>query len=77
MARALCGCEKLALPCQPASGDTDLVFNTASLVHLTTPLTIFKENVNHLYELQRKDCKNRTAPVRIIVTGTLQSLRHI
>ena len=80
MARALCGCEKLALPLVSLPlllGDTTPIFNTASMECLTAPLTIFKGSVNHMYYLQRKDSTVQTTQVSSIVTGTLQSLRHV
>lgn len=52
MARGLCGCEKLALSLVSLRllfGDTAPIFNAASLVCLTAPVTVFKENVNHMY----------------------------
>lgn len=52
MARALCGCEKLALPLVSLPlllGDIAPIFNTANMECLTALLTIFKENVNHMY----------------------------
>jgi len=76
VARHLCGCEKLALSfvnLHLLCGDTASIFNAAGLVCLTAPLTIFKENVNHIYSLQRQDWKVQTTQISSIVTGTLWS----
>lgn len=79
MAKALSGCEKLALTSvnlHALFGDAAPVFNTSSLVRLTAPLGILRKMIITYISYKEKS-KVHTTQVNSIATGTLWSLRHI